>query len=291
MPGITISLEGKKAVVTGGNRGIGLAVTEELGKAGASVIVVARNPKTFEEECEAGGKLHYLKDQLQFIHGDFADTSSTQSAAKKALEASGGTIDILVNCAGITFLDEAEQLSIEKFDKLMAVNVRAPFIFAQTCAPRMKAQRSGKIVNVSSLSSVRSLPLHSAYCASKAALDALTRSWASEWGCYNIQINSVLPTIVMTDMGKKVWGDPVVAAPMLNLIPARRFGEPNEVADLVLFLSSNKSDWISGQAISIDGGITSVTTSCEIPEEQCVPPRKKAKVCPDDVNQEISIIG
>jgi|EP00640_Fibrocapsa_japonica_P003278 2-deoxy-D-gluconate 3-dehydrogenase len=264
-----ISLENKQAVVTGGCSGMGLVITQALCQSGASTTVIDFNVGAFEELIQPGGDFHSIRNQISFTYGDLSDASSTKAAANNALSNAGGTVDILINCAGVALLDEVETLSMEKFDKTMAINVRAPFILAQAFGPGMKAQRSGKIVNISSQASKLACPLHSVYCASKGAIDGLTRALVSEWGCYNVQINSINPSIVMTAMGKQVWGDPVVAGPMLNMIPARRFGEPNEIADLVLFLSSDKSNFINGQTISIDGGVTSVSTSNEVePEEE-----------------------
>mmetsp|Transcript_20808 Transcript_20808/g.30116 ORF Transcript_20808/g.30116 Transcript_20808/m.30116 type:complete len:306 (-) Transcript_20808:233-1150(-) len=267
--GSPVSLLQKHAVVTGGCSGMGTAITEALCQAGASTTVIDFNRPAFEDLCQPGGDFSMIKDQVSFVHGDLSDSSSTKAAAAHALDLAGGKVDVLVNCAGVALLEKMETLSVEQWDRSMAINVRAPFILAQAFGPGMKARREGKIINISSQSSKIACPLHAAYCASKGAIDGLTRALVSEWGCYNVQINSVNPTIVMTAMGKQVWGDPVVAAPTLNMIPARRFGEPHEIADLVLFLSSDKSNFISGQAISIDGGITAVSTSNEAePEEE-----------------------
>mmetsp|Transcript_11403 Transcript_11403/g.16816 ORF Transcript_11403/g.16816 Transcript_11403/m.16816 type:complete len:296 (-) Transcript_11403:217-1104(-) len=257
--GGSISLEQKQAVVTGGCSGMGLAITKSLCQAGAFATILDINKQAFEDLCQPGGHYHSIKDQLSFAFADLSDASSTRAAANKALDLAGGTVDILINSAGVALLKDVEELTSEDFDKTMAINVRAPFILAQSFGPGMKAQRSGKIINISSQSSKIACPQHTAYCASKGALDGLTRALVSEWGCYNIQVNSINPTIVMTAMGKQVWGCPVKAAPTLNMIPAGRFGEPHEIADLVLFLSSERSNFVSGQAISIDGGITAVS--------------------------------
>ena len=122
----------------------------------------------------------------------------------------------------------------------------------------MIAQRSGKVINISSQAGVVALDAHAAYCASKGGLNMLTKVMAAEWGEYNIQVNAVCPTVILTPMGTEVWGDPQKAAPMLAKIPLRRFGQPVEVADLVLFLASPASDLITGEAILIDGGYTAI---------------------------------
>ena len=126
----------------------------------------------------------------------------------------------------------------------MAVNLRAPFLLAQALAPRMIAQRRGKIVNVSSLSGVVALDDHGAYCASKGGLNMLTK----------VMANAVCPTVILTPLGEKVWGAPEKGGPMIAKIPAGRFGQPVEVADVVLFLCSKASDMICGEIMMVDGG-------------------------------------
>jgi NAD(P)-dependent dehydrogenase (short-subunit alcohol dehydrogenase family) len=122
----------------------------------------------------------------------------------------------------------------------------------------MMAQKAGKIINVSSQAAVVGLDAHGAYCASKGGLNMLTKVMALEWGLHNIQVNAVCPTVILTPMGTKVWGDPAKAGPMLAKIPLGRFGQPVEVADLILFLASQASDLITGEAILIDGGYTAI---------------------------------
>jgi NAD(P)-dependent dehydrogenase (short-subunit alcohol dehydrogenase family) len=120
----------------------------------------------------------------------------------------------------------------------------------------MIEQRRGKIINISSLASVLAPEGHAAYSASKAGLNLLTQAMAAEWGRFNIQPNAIAPTVILTDMGRKVWGDPAKGDPMKARIPERRFGEPIEVADLALYLASPASDFVCGQVIRLDGGLS-----------------------------------
>lgn len=136
------------------------------------------------------------------------------------------------------------------------VNLRAPFLLAQALALAMIAQKSGKIINISSQSGVMALAEHGAYGASKGGLNMLTRVMTIEWAKHNIQCNSVCPTVIRTPRGEMVWGDPAKGDPMKAKIPAGRFGKTVEVADLILFLSSSASDLINGQEILIDGGFS-----------------------------------
>jgi len=138
----------------------------------------------------------------------------------------------------------------------MAVNLRAPFLIAKEIAPQMIARRAGKIINVSSQTSVVALTDHGAYMASKAGLNALTKVMTLEWAQHNIQANAICPTVVLTPMGQRVWGAPEKGAPMLAKIPLGRFGEPVEVADAILFLASSASDLICGETLMLDGGYT-----------------------------------
>jgi NAD(P)-dependent dehydrogenase (short-subunit alcohol dehydrogenase family) len=167
-------------------------------------------------------------------------------------------VDILVNNAGIFHRQSLLETTVEQWEETLAVNLRAPLLLAQIVAPGMLAQRHGKIVNVSSLAAVVGCEGHAAYSASKDAMNLLTRVMAAEWGPFNIQTNAVAPTVVLTDMGKKVWGDEEKSAPVKARIPMHRFGTPLEIADLVLFLASPASDFICGQVVMIDGGYSAV---------------------------------
>ena len=159
---------------------------------------------------------------------------------------------------GIALVEPLLDAKVADWDLTMAVNLRAPFIVARAVVPQMIAQKAGKIINISSQAGVVGLDDHGAYCASKGGLNMLTKVMTSEWAKHNIQINAVCPTVILTPMGEKVWGDPVKGDPMKAKIPAGRFGKPIEVADLVLFLASSASDLITGQDILIDGGFTAI---------------------------------
>jgi NAD(P)-dependent dehydrogenase (short-subunit alcohol dehydrogenase family) len=163
-----------------------------------------------------------------------------------------------VNCAGIARIAPATELSVADWENTMAVNLRAPFVLAQALASSMIAQRRGKIVNISSQAGVIALDDHAAYATSKGGLNALTRSLCAEWARHNIQVNAICPTVVMTPMGKTVWGLPEKGEPLRNATPARRFAEPVEIADAALFLASGASDMINGALLMVEGGFTSV---------------------------------
>jgi NAD(P)-dependent dehydrogenase (short-subunit alcohol dehydrogenase family) len=140
----------------------------------------------------------------------------------------------------------------------MAVNLRAPFLMAQALAPGMIAQRWGKIINISSQTGVIALDDHAAYASSKGGLNALTKSLSAEWARHNVQVNAICPTVVMTPMGRRVWGPPEKSDPFIAATPLRRFGEPVEIADAALYLASPASDLVNGTTLMLDGGFTSV---------------------------------
>ncbi len=248
------SIAGKKAVVTGGSKGIGAEVARVLAQAGADVAIVGRDRAGLAETEAAVAAAG--RDCL-VIEADFRTVEGPQQAGRQALD-HFGSIDILVNNAGIANVKNLLNVSVADWDEVQAVNLRAPFILAQVLAPGMIARRSGKIINISSQAGVIALDDHAAYCASKGGLNMLTKVMAAEWGPYNIQSNAVAPTVILTPMGDKVWGDPAKSEPMLAKIPLRRFGKPVEVADLVLFLASPASDLICGEVIMIDGGYTAL---------------------------------
>jgi glycerol dehydrogenase len=247
-------VEGKRALVTGGSKGIGAEAALVLAQAGADVAIVGRD-RAGLQETEA--LIRPTGRRCLIIEGDMSTVDGPRHAAQQALDAFG-TVDILVNNAGISRLDPLQTLSVEKWDETMAVNLRAPYLLAQALVGKMMEQNAGKIINVSSQAGIAALEVHGAYCASKGGLNMLTKVMALEWGLHNIQVNAVCPTVILTPMGAKVWGDPAKAAPMLAKIPLGRFGKPVEVADLILFLASSASDLITGEAILIDGGYTAV---------------------------------
>lgn len=248
------SLHGKRAVVTGGSKGIGAEVAAELAQAGADVAIVGRDRAGLAETAAA------VRAEGRICHeivADLSDAADTLRAAQEAL-AAFGVVDILVNNAGVAHIQPMLDLSLADWEETQAVNLRAPWLFAKVLVPGMIAQRCGKVVNISSQAGVVGIDGHGAYAASKGGLNTMTKVMASEWGAHNIQVNAVCPTVILTPMGAKVWGDPAKGDPMLAKIPLRRFGMPSEVADLVLFLAAPASDLITGEAILIDGGYTAI---------------------------------
>ena len=246
------SLEGRRALVTGATKGIGLEACKVLADAGADIAAVGRDEKGLEEVSKA---VEAMGRRCVSIGADLATIEGPRFAAAQAL-AAYDTIDILVNNAGVTTVKSIIDTPVEDWEWVNAVNLRAPFLLAQALAPNMIKQKLGKIINISSQSGVVALEDHSAYGASKGGLNMLTKVMTIEWAKHNIQANTICPTVILTPMGEMVWGDPAKGAPMKAKIPAGRFGKTVEVADLILFLASSASDLINGQGILIDGGFT-----------------------------------
>jgi NAD(P)-dependent dehydrogenase (short-subunit alcohol dehydrogenase family) len=248
------SLEGKRALVTGATKGIGFETCKVLADAGADIAAVGRDKAGLADVAAA---VTSVGRRCIAIAADMATVDGPVTAAKEAL-AAFGTIDILVNNAGIALIDPLLDAKVADWDMTMAVNLRAPFLLAREIVPGMIARKRGKIVNVSSQAGVVGLEAHGAYCASKGGLNMLTKVMTVEWARHNIQINSVCPTVILTPMGEKVWGEPSKGDPMLAKIPANRFGKPVEVADMILYLASSASDLVCGQDMLIDGGYTAI---------------------------------
>ena len=248
------SIAGRKAMVTGASKGIGAEIARVFADAGADVIAVARDEEGLEETAQA---VRAYGQRCLTIAADLASPDACAAATEKAL-AEWGTIDILVNAAGISRVGPAETFSLADWDATMAVNLRAPFLLSQALAPAMIAQRWGKIINISSQTGVIALDDHAAYAASKGGLNAMTKSLCAEWARHNVQVNAICPTVVLTPMGIKVWSPPEKSGPMIAATPLRRFGEAVEIADMALYLASPAAELVNGAILMIEGGYSSV---------------------------------
>lgn len=252
--GSRFSLNNQRVLVTGASRGLGAKIASLLAAAGADLVISGRDPIGLENTRQVVERFGHRCHPVQ---ADLSSIEETHRLADQALELFS-TIDVLVNNAGIVFVEDLLNTTLEHWEATQAVNLRAPYLLSQRLVPEMIKQRRGKIINISSVAAVLAPVGHAAYSASKGGLNLLTQTMAAEWARYNIQANAVAPTVILTEMGQQVWGEANKAEPMKARIPAGRFGEPYEVADLVLFLSSNASNFICGQVIRLDGGLTAV---------------------------------
>ena len=237
-----VAFAGRRALVTGATRGIGRAIATQLASEGAQVLGVGRDPRLLASLREDTG--------CDTFEVDLRDVDRLRTCVQ-----SQPPIDLLVNNAGTVVLRPILDLTVEEFDDTMAVNVRAALILAQEVARHLIAEkRQGAIVNVSSTASSLGQMEHTAYGASKAALDSLTRSLAVEFGPHGIRVNAVNPTVTLTDMAKQAWSDQLRSQALLNRIPLGRFAEPKEVADAVLYLLGDGATMINGVCLRVDGG-------------------------------------
>lgn len=245
------SLKGKVALVTGAANGIGKATATLYAKKGAKIIMVDLQEKVYDV---AKSIAEEFGTETVAVVGNITKQESIDNIKKIALE-KFGTVDVLANIAGAVELEDAEILPMEYWDKLMAVNARGTFMMCQTIGNVMIANGGGKIVNISSQAGFIAIDKHVAYTASKAAVIGMTKVLALEWAEFNINVNAVAPTVVLTEMGEKAWQGEV-AENMKKLIPCGRFAYPDEIAAAVLFLSCNESNMITGENLVVDGGFT-----------------------------------
>lgn len=235
---------GRRALVTGASSGIGRAVAVRIAQAGAQVTAVGRQEAALQKLQEETG--------CNPLVLDVADSQALDQAFAEL-----PAFDLVVNCAGIALLEPALELQAHSFDAVMAVNARAAALVAARCGKAMAAAGvRGSIVNVSSQAALVALDDHLCYCASKAALDAITRSLCLELGPHGIRVNSVNPTVTLTPMAEQAWADPAKSAAAIAGIPLGRFARVEEVVAPILFLLSEGASMISGAALPVDGGYT-----------------------------------
>jgi NAD(P)-dependent dehydrogenase (short-subunit alcohol dehydrogenase family) len=244
---------GKVAFVTGATSGIGHASAIAFANAGAKVVGVGRKTEALNDVEK---QIHETGAEVLTIQADLSEVQEAERAVQRALEVFGG-IDILVNAAGHLSNGTIENTTLEAWDDMMDVNVRAVFQLMQKALPSL-IERRGNIVNVSSVTGLRAFPGVLAYCVSKAALDQLTRCASLELAAKGVRVNAVNPGVVVTQIHKRGGMNDDAYAAFLEhsktTHPLGRTGRPEEIADLILFLASDRASWITGATYSIDGG-------------------------------------
>ncbi|GFO53987.1 glucose-1-dehydrogenase [Geomonas sp. Red276] len=249
-----ITLEGKRALVTGGNSGIGRAITRSLVEAGAKVAInYLTHPETasslLDETTERGGT-------AISVQADVSDPSAVAAMFRKVDEVWGG-IDLLVNNAGMDGVRCATwESEVADWRKVLEVNLFGAYYCAREALGRMVPQKGGVVLNITSVHEEIAWSGHGAYTASKAALGMLTKNIAQEGAPYGIRALAVAPGAVETDINRPVWTDPKGKRDLLDKIPLRRLGTPEEIASLVVVLLSDRASYLTGRTVYIDGGMT-----------------------------------
>lgn len=245
-----MSLAGKTAVVTGASRGLGRAMALGLAEAGADLVLVSRGMSGLRKVSR---EIDRLGRKSLPIGADISNLKDINAMVERAM-GEFGRIDILVNNAGTTFRMPSEDFTEEAWDKVIDVNLKGAFFCAQAVGKVMIDQRAGKIINIASLLSVIGVPTAVAYAASKGGISQLTKTLAVEWAKYNINVNAIGPGYFRTDLTKPLQEDENRSARILSRIPLGRWGDPDDLKGVVVFLASSASDYITGQTIYVDGG-------------------------------------
>jgi len=243
-------LKGKNAIITGGVRGIGKAISEEFCKNGANVLLCYRNSKTAAEETLS--ELSRYGTKIELLQGDVSDPEFAELAVKKAKE-TFGSLDILVNNAGITNDKLMVRMTDEDFKGVIDTNLTGSFYFLREAASVMIKQKYGRIINMSSVAGVRGNAGQINYSASKAGIIGMTLSAAKELGRRGITVNAIAPGFIDTDMTGALSDEQKAA--LLKTVSLGRAGVPQDVAGAVLFLASDAAGYITGQILNVDGGM------------------------------------
>lgn len=247
---LPVDLTGKIAIVTGASQGIGQQIAIGLGKRGAKVACVARSADKLAETVaaikEAGG-------EAEAFPCDVTSRESVEQLVDKVAE-SWEKVDILVNNAGVTRDNLLPRMTDEEWDTVINTNLRGMFLFSRAASKYMMRARYGRIINISSVSGIMGNPGQTNYSASKAGMIGFTRSLSRELAGRKVTINAICPGFIESDMTKALG--PVVEEEVKKRIPAKRMGKPEEIADAVLFLASDHAAYVTGQVLTVDGGMT-----------------------------------
>ena len=247
----TWSLEGKKALITGGSKGIGLAIVEEFVHLGAEVVIVARN------ERDLSGTIQMLQQRgfkVEGIAGDIAE-GSFRTKLVSQVQTSFGKLDILVNNVGTNVRKKLIEYSEEEYRKLFETNLFSLTEMARLCYPMLKKSGKASMINIASVAGSVDVQSGPPYGMTKAAIIQLTKHLAVEWALDNIRVNAVSPWYIETPLTQPVLSNPERLKKIIDRTPMQRVGQPEEIASLVAYLAMDKASYISGQNINVDGGM------------------------------------
>lgn len=240
---------GRKALVTGAGRGLGLAIVESFLAAGIEVAAL-----DLPAGLSAIEALRSSGARVTAVAADLADRDALQAGFDAALAALGGRLDILVNNAGVWDDTPSITMSLDTWDRIVEINLTAAFSLSRRAAETMLPRGSGRIVNIASIRSFRGGMNASAYAASKGAVALLTQTLSNEWAPRGLRVNAIAPGAMETPLTERLRGDPGAVAAFLKRIPVGRWGRPEDVTGLALFLASDASDYVTGAVIPCDGG-------------------------------------
>lgn len=254
LPGIKLfDLSERTAIITGGSKGLGLAMAEALASAGASVMLVSR---TLEEGEDAAAKITRLYGTKAIaFEADVTSVSQTQAMAETAMDAFG-RIDVLINSAGINIRGAIDELEPEEFRKVMDINVDGTWLTSRAVTPIMKSQKHGKIINISSTLGVVGLANRTPYTASKGAVVQMTRALGLELAPFNINVNAICPGPFLTEMNVPIAGSEEAKKFIVGATALARWGDLKEIQGAALFLASDASSYMVGSLVTVDGGWT-----------------------------------
>lgn len=250
-PARLFDLTGKTALVTGGRRGIGLAIVSALAAFGADVIVASQNLEAAGGEAERA-----VVSAGRRFTGYRVDFATRQAVADLAARLAGESpaIDILVNNAGTIHRQPAAAFSDENWDDVVAVDLSSPFVLTRELGSKMLERRNGKIIFTASLLSFQGGINVVGYTAAKSGIAGLTRAFANEWAPKGVNVNAIVPGYIATDNTQQLQDDPARSASLLERIPAGRWGRPSDLAGAAVFLASSASDYVNGALLPVDGG-------------------------------------
>lgn len=237
-------------LVSGGSRGIGLALAEAFAARGARVVITGRDEETLQAACQSSNPAPYT---MSWQACDVADTDAI-SACINAVVAENGRIDTLINCAGINKRMPALDYTPEDYDRIFDTNLRGAFFMAQAVGRQMVKQGSGNQINIDSLSTLGSLAQVAPYGMAKSGLSSMTRVLALEWGKHGVRVNGLAPGFILTDLTEKLWSDPNLQAWNQTATPLGRMGKINDLTGAAIFLASPAAGFLTGQIIRVDGG-------------------------------------
>jgi 3-oxoacyl-[acyl-carrier protein] reductase len=251
LKGVYMLLEGKHAIVTGGSQGIGTAVSLEFAREGADVCLTYR--KHEDEAMKTAEEIRSMGRKALALQCDISVFAEAEQVVKTALD-EFGSIDILVNNAGMNWDGVSWKMTEEQWDRVIEVNLKGYFNFIRQVAPLLKTQKSGKVVNITSINGLRGKFGQTNYSASKAGIIGYTKALAKELGAFGVNVNAVAPGLIETAMLRESDAREKIIEMAMNEIVMKRVGEAEDVANVVTFLASNKARHVTGEIIKVDGG-------------------------------------